>query len=364
MMYNFDTSESKKWDPEAVLGLFNCSTHSITCIGHARTQGRQCQRTIAQGTIRYALDVLRGLSSAYQAAKSPELLEVADTLLCWQHRNQSSEIHSQWRRKLRDAESSSATSSEQGPGTWNSQNYNIKKETSEDLEDLTEKELRRLIRRLEKETARVQAELQRRNWYYGKPEIAIWNVVPGAASPLFETDSRPFAKQEQARRQKEEQKRQEEERERQEEEQKRQEEKRRKEACREQMRLAREKQEREEKAKKEASEWHATWNGYFDKWNESSNLSVANIPWPVKSGLESDVTEASVKLFFERALPEDVVASGAERYKLINAENKKWHTDKIMQRFGPDAVTGTAKIALDIIAKVLIELRQEAQKKR
>jgi hypothetical protein len=77
-----------------------------------------------------------------------------------------------------------------------------------------------------------------------------------------------------------------------------------------------------------------------------------------------DVDIDNIKLFFKKAPPENLVCTGEQRYKLINAENRKWHTDKIMQQFGPDAVIGKKKWALDTISKVMIQLRQEAQRDR
>lgn len=42
-------------------------------------------------------------------------------------------------------------------------------------------------------------------------------------------------------------------------------------------------------------------------------------------------------------------------------ENKRWPTDKIISRFGADIVKGKHGNILNMIAKVLVELRNEAK---
>ena len=101
------------------------------------------------------------------------------------------------------------------------------------------------------------------------------------------------------------------------------------------------------------------------KTNRVSQIKVEQLPWPVKSGAMEDVTPANIKQFFSVAPPTPASATaGEERYRTISRENKRWHTDKIMSRFGISALDGPCKNALNITAKVVVELRQEAQRSR
>jgi hypothetical protein len=83
----------------------------------------------------------------------------------------------------------------------------------------------------------------------------------------------------------------------------------------------------------------------------------------VKSGLLIDVSIANIKLFFQRAPPEDTIGTAEDRFKFISSETKKWHTDKMMQHFGVD-IHGEFQETFKMIAKVMVELRQEAQNNR
>lgn len=48
----------------------------------------------------------------------------------------------------------------------------------------------------------------------------------------------------------------------------------------------------------------------------------------------------------------------------MSQESKRWHTDKIMQLFGREVLTGIHGKALDLIAKIVVQLRQDAGKAR
>ncbi|KAI6092602.1 hypothetical protein F4821DRAFT_278838 [Hypoxylon rubiginosum] len=335
-------NDSPAWDPKIVLGLPNPEKGGkITCLGWAHTKGRRCWRGPSKARVSIALSILNGLGSASEAAASPVELRLAlDILLCYHHLDQSSGILRQWKLKLGrcassygDEESSSASNKPSaGPRGVKSEPRVKKEDTEEDYF------ARYMPDHIKMENSNRQSQDQQR---------------------------RREQKEKEDRQRREDEKKQEEKRRQQREEQRRQEQAR-EDAFRERVRLAREKIEREarEKAQKEAAEWQASWERYSDGWTKGADLSVANIAWPVKSGLQLDVDETNIKLFFEKAPPADLVDSGEKRLRLINAENKRWHTDKVMQRFGPDVINGTAKKALDIIAKVMVELRQEAQKKR
>ncbi|XXH05022.1 hypothetical protein Hte_011446 [Hypoxylon texense] len=366
---SYTSSKALAWDPIAVLELTNHATHGITCIGKAPSKGRRCRRAVAQPKIQSALGILRRFGSAPKAAASlVDLRPAAELLLCYLHGSQSSGILSGWGCKLEDWISDHSDESfppvsrnKLNMDTWNVRREpQIKKEEPEDCSST--EEIREMI-------ARLEAELRRKS---GKTKIQEDTTRRDKSQEQKrrqeEKERQEKQRQEEERKQREEKRREEEERRREERkrEEQRREEEAREEAFNERVRLAREKRKREarEKALKEAAEWQAAWKRYSDAWTKGADLSAANIAWPVKSGLRADVNEASVKLFFKKAPPEELVSSGEDQLKLVNVEIRRWHTDKVMQRFGPDVVKGTAKTALAIIAKVMIELRQEAQEKR
>ncbi len=48
----------------------------------------------------------------------------------------------------------------------------------------------------------------------------------------------------------------------------------------------------------------------------------------------------------------------------MTQENKRWHTDKIVFRFGPEILKGPRKDALNMIAKEVVKLWKEAKMER
>lgn len=96
-----------------------------------------------------------------------------------------------------------------------------------------------------------------------------------------------------------------------------------------------------------------------------TQTTPSKIPWPVKSGSWQDVSESSVRCFFHKAVPVHLADhQGEEMYRTICNENKRWHTDKITSRFGPDILKGPYRDALNMIAKLMVEVRIEAKMKR
>ncbi|OTA95821.1 hypothetical protein M434DRAFT_393464 [Hypoxylon sp. CO27-5] len=391
-MYYNDTSpfnnphtslKSHKWDPETVMGLANRDVGDrITCIGWATSRNRRCQRGPARHKIASAVRILNRLAckNASKAAGSPELREAAELLLCWQHQHYIPDVLKQWRIELEDwdedyedDDSSFATFHKSDSRT--SSTYDKSRVKEEPTEDLSAEELRRIMKQMQEDIARLNAKLRGESEKPKKRDEGAEKATPQRDSKQQEEEQQA-REEERRRREKEQKRRQEEEDRRKEEERRREEEKKREEEAREKarrerefrerVRLAKEEREREARRKleKEAAEWHAAWTRYSRGWDKLKNVSVANMPWPVKSGLQSDVNEANVRLFFAKAPPEELVKLGDKRWKFINAENLRWHTDKVMQRFGPDAVDGDAKNALSIIAKVMIALRQDAQKEK
>ncbi|KAI1417549.1 hypothetical protein F5Y13DRAFT_59617 [Hypoxylon sp. FL1857] len=366
----YPSSSPQNWDPEDVLGLANqnYSIRGVTCMGWATTRNRRCQRVPAQHKIMSARSILNRLAHKCpsKAAGSPELREAAELLLCWQHQNQTDNLLRQWRMQLEDwaadqdddnSPSSASAKSDPRARTTEGQSR-VKKEATDDL---SAEELRKMMKEIQENLARLKAEFRRREGKDTKRDEGAERAAPRRSTKREEEAQQ--SREEERRRREEEQRRKQEEEKRQKEEQKREEEARKK-AHQERVRLEKERREREARRKleKEAEEWRAAWKRYSNAWDEGASVSIANMPWPVKSGLQSDVNEANVKLFFAKAPPKESVDSGEKRYKLISAETKRWHTDKTMPKCSPDTVDGASKAALEIIARVIIKLRQEAKR--
>jgi hypothetical protein len=121
-------------------------------------------------------------------------------------------------------------------------------------------------------------------------------------------------------------------------------------------------QEREQLAR----EWTDAWSRYNTAWEaiETSKKPAIpdNIPWPVKSGRFIQVNESNVRQFYQKAVPTHLAQDPAEEmFRVISNENKRWHTDKLTSRFGSDIVKGEYRDALNMITKLMINLRTEAK---
>jgi hypothetical protein len=158
----------------------------------------------------------------------------------------------------------------------------------------------------------------------------------------------------------------------------------------EKQRKEREERERREKErlKMERDEWDNTWMNYQKRWaafkgtfSTATTRTRANlypqsamgnagtkgdnqdaIPWPVKSGQHIAVTKAAINEFFRNAPPRS--ASAAELVKLTRLECLKWHPDKCAALFRGRELSDADKAVLNLICHVLIEIRDEASKKR
>jgi multidrug efflux pump subunit AcrA (membrane-fusion protein) len=176
--------------------------------------------------------------------------------------------------------------------------------------------------------------------------------------------------QEQQRREQKDRKRRKEKKQEQERKEKEQEQR---EEAREQMRrkAQQQREERERQAReqdvRERRQWQQAWQSYVTKWaafkeakHEPSDHRQARllIPWPVKSGRYGDLQASNVKAFYRKACPD---AETSTMYKTMQAESLKWHPDKMCKLF-PTCTPGDAdKQVIDIICKVVLELRQGAK---
>ena len=95
---------------------------------------------------------------------------------------------------------------------------------------------------------------------------------------------------------------------------------------------------------------------------KKQDTKLDGIPWPVKSGKRADVTDSAVKTFFRKAPPN--ADSPELMFKVMRAECLKWHSDKSKQLFGDGILSDADKIIFDMICRVVLELRREAQSQR
>ncbi|KAM0815169.1 hypothetical protein AB5N19_00963 [Seiridium cardinale] len=312
--------------------------------------------------------------------------------LCYLHGNQVDNVASKWSSLLRtwaseNSKPTKARSESPLPYTFDAKTrknayVRVKKEEDleYDMESLLETNfgplprknmtLREMLRFLAEEVEeREEAERQAR----GKEERQARENQERETREKEEREARE-KKEREAREKEEREAREKEEQEQREQEARKREEQHRKEreAREERVRLAKERREKEarEKAAREAQIWTQSWENYIEAWDAIKTFKSQRcaarqpIPWPVKSGLAADVDAANVKLFFRKAPPGDLIKTGESRFMLMNSENKRWHTDKLMQNFGTEMASGEFKETFDTIARVLIQLRQEAQRDR
>ncbi|KAI1631315.1 hypothetical protein F4809DRAFT_632800 [Biscogniauxia mediterranea] len=365
------------------------------------------------------------LENAYKAAASPQLEVAASLLLCKRfHSNQTPDVAESWRSKLEDwAErhedvkpsfqagdqqsdlDASDTAAEDSDSDESSDDDDVKPRAKNERKmdshkKCSNEELMKMMKQMQENLAWLNAELTKRNAKLNeevkvnikleekeeddKEQTRIQKLVDERWMRHVEELRRQKQEEEQRRREEEEeerrqeeQKRQEAERKRREEEglrQKREQERRRREeeaaaeaartrAFQERVRLTRQRWEREQRkrAEEEAAEWRAAWEKYNKTW-DSDRASAANIPWPVKLGLRGEVNEASVRLFFAKAPPEESRATARARFDLVSRELRRWHTDKVMNHLGLGAVNSLTRDALNTVAKVLVELRKDARR--
>ena len=53
-----------------------------------------------------------------------------------------------------------------------------------------------------------------------------------------------------------------------------------------------------------------------------------------------------------------------EKYRIMSVENKRWHTDRIMYRFGSDVLADRHGASIFTTGRVVLELWKEAKMQR
>ena len=294
---------------EDIISLTNPDKGYPTCVGYAKTCHRRCQRVVsAQRVAAAAATVakIKGLGSK----TSSRLRRVADDMLCWQHDHQVEDVSSSW---MEEGEEAFGGSYEYD---WDA------------LYDEMER-LRRLFEEYEaqqrsytKHKSRTRHSQSRtgpnkEEEHKYKPES--FTADQGKEQPRAKEDKKTTPSPSDTK-----------------------------------------------YKRSERQEWDDTWDKYIGKWAsldaDPENKDV-KIPWPTRSGKLGDVNEANIRQFFRQG-PQAQSMSGEERFRMMNIENKRWHTDKIMSRFGREVMVGEHKDALNTISRVVIELWKEAKARR
>ena len=404
----------KQWEVDDICEISNPSSGSTTCFAEAVTRRRRCRRVVVSARqVSAMLERLTTLSPL-EAAKSNKLREAAQMSVCWQHTAQAEDIAQRWKQALVALDNQPAADTH----SWGRRAGTVKVEEEWDNGYFSFKDAKpQQSRVFEPDMRAMMEEMQRLREAIKQLKKENTENESRYSQPRAKEQQRQQRDDEEARRRKEEEeehrrreerkqkereereRREREERERREREeaerQKRQrdeeERRRREEDLR--TRARRRAQEREEAAKQE---WVAAWSLYGQRWEAVARINPTKvrkpstlllyhrgaqeergtnkgelqiksheIPWPVKTARWEDVSEANVKEFYRKApLVAREATTGEEIYRLMGQENKRWHTDKIMQQFGTRILDGLYGTALNTVAKALVDLRREAQDKR
>lgn len=327
----------RRWDPRALLGLVNPNGEFETCVGKTSSSGHRCRRVVLVADANRAFEKLAKLDPL-PASFSPDLRRAANCMLCNQHDKQIDEVVIAWQNKIRNLRVGAKPEPEPKAA---SKGFGMKDMRSR-IEQLQEK-------------FRKSAEK--------------------GAAPAKEKEEEAKKQRQQGHQKREEWGR---ERERQERERRAREVREREEAFR--QKDCRRAHEREEIEKRD---WGAAWARYSQAWQaiEASQdvvrppiprskgadahlqqLTCHDIPWPTKSGMLLDFSEDNVRLFFRKAAPVHLSSEPEEElFRLMSLENKRWHTDKILSRFGQEALESSLADYINRTSKLMVQLWKEAK---
>lgn len=290
-----------------IISLTNPDRGHPTCVGYAKTCGRRCQRVVSAQRVA-AASVTVAQMKGFDMQTSSRLRDIASEMLCWQHGNQIGHVSTCWVEKGEQAFGR--------PYDWDA------------LYEQMER-LRRLFEEYEaqqKSNSRQKTRTRHSQSRTG-PKVNEEHKCKPESFTADEGKEQPRAKED---------------------------------------RKATQKPPRTKYEWSERQEWDDTWERYVGKWAsldaEPENKDV-KIPWPTLSGKLRDVNETNVRQFFRQGPPAEQ-KSGEARFRVMNVENKRWHTDKIMSRFGREVMVGEHKDALNTISRVVVELWKEAKAQR
>jgi len=389
-----------KWDPDTVIPLINPVKGWGTCVGFAPSKGRRCWNRKSPLLASRILNDLAELSPS-SAAASPRLLDAAESMLCWLHGDQADKVISEWKRALMK----DATTTKQTNRDWDEMAANAhavldellrKRREREETRGYTEKgsAFEPQFRWSPSQThsrdesdddeATASRERQRKEEKRERRREKERQEKEREEEEREEEERQEEERRERRRREKK--RREKERREKEREEEERQEEKRREKESQDKERSEKRRREREaqeEKIRKRAAEaraaraeaaeqrrlaeqreWAEAWKRYTKGWElveANQTAKITSIPWPTRSGRWEDVTENNVREFFRRAPTYEASREPDERFCLMSKENKRWHTDKILSRFGRQVLVGSRKGEIDLVTKLMVVLWKEAK---
>ncbi|KAK7937521.1 uncharacterized protein PG986_014389 [Apiospora aurea] len=306
-------SRSRIWDPDTILELKHPKKGVHSCTGYTKSRGNpRCMNSV--GSFKHGFDILCTLANTKPAAASSRSLKTAAIhTLCHLHQGQIDGTVHRWKLALEkiDVDQSQGRTNKTSKQYWSC---------------------------------------------YSTPDNGKWRSedkaerkCPGNYTPDNQHLREKVQQEEEQRKAAEEERRKVAE-----------EIQKARESARERLRLA-----QVEREQKSAAEWTEALSEYRMRWADiksSQEMTGRTIPWPVKSGLLRDVNRDNVSEFIRKAMSSEDTAE--KKFILINAETKKWHTDKVMQHFGRDIVEGEVHEELATVAKVTVELRQEVSRQR
>lgn len=280
------------------------------------------------------------------AAKSGLLYGLTDNTICWQHRRMGmqSSVVAEWQSKIERYIKSSRNRNEQGEGTKASEEQNYGPEAFARFKQQFEEFMAQFAKFQEyqqKHAGSSTGEEQR----HSKNSKSHTGGEPGSNRPSYTEggDGNANTKQEQSR----------------------------------QANGSHDSQPKTPKTESSSrpkpatppglKPWSEVWSKYKQNWDAiQADLTDRDVkvPWPVRSGKFSDVTQNNVREFFKNALKsESSNLSASEMYSMMNRECMKWHPDKLFSRFDclvKDEVQETTNMIIILVSG----LRDEAKEKR
>ncbi|KAK3192708.1 hypothetical protein K4F52_001062 [Lecanicillium sp. MT-2017a] len=305
----FTSSPSYHDSWEDIVSIWNPAKGRSSCVGYAETRGRRCWNQISASRVASATALLQCVEDSDSDGDTRSTLRrVARAMLCFHHIKDEEDIVREWMRKH--------------TGPSNVQN---------DWDELYEKyeRLRRQFAEFEhwqRSNKSKQPHHHGSRWQDAQHAGEGQHYKRESSEPFSSRPQQPKSRQDASHRE------------------------------------STSNHTRGEKKQHESQTWPEAWKRYAAKWKSldaDPDDKDVKIPWPTKSGLLRDVSETNVRQFYLKGPGE--LKSGKERYDMMSAETKRWHTDKIVRRFGADVMIGEHKEAFNTIARVVVDLWKVAR---
>lgn len=347
MVCSTPSPETPIWDPKSVLELINTYNHSITCTAYAATRYRRCRRSTGVWISSYKIGDLANMDPS-TAAKSDLLHALAYDTICWQHRSQQNSVVAEWQRKIERYIQDSGNGSERGKPKKESEEQQYGPEAFARFKEQFDEFMAQYAKFQE-----YQQKYAGSSTGEGKSQSkdSKPNTGDGSGSNRGgRTESNSgsaHAKQEQPR----------------------------------QANDSHDSQPKTPKTENSSrpkpaappgpKPWSEVWSKYKQDWEviqaDPTDRDV-KVPWPVRSGKFSDVTQNSVREFFTNALKSECSnLSAAATYSMMNRECMKWHPDKLFSRFDclvKDEVQETTNMIIILVRGLRDEAKENRNRQR